>query len=550
MSLLLPLEVRVATNKADRIITNTIRSLKFRSIVPGGFSSATMALSRPLNAEPDEILYYARVYIYDRRTGRTVWEGRLEDPGRSAGDEGDTWDLSCVGGSGHAQDMTVCVVYVDRRFDQWFRVENVTKGADFSVSADPGATSTTNVDQALTWQFPDGQKIVTNSRVAARYDTFRITGQKLARYNYTADMGRTTTSLQLEALTRLDGGTGEVSRTTNFSTSGVGTAPKVITTDYPNTRTTLDLRIIWSGGAATIGDDDSWASVPDVVVLGTRYQNTGVELTAASNYTTDTVLASDVVADLLGRCLPAYLGNGAIITVTSYGYSQLAYEDGATAAEILADLMELEPGYYWAAWESDTILTGDKFYFEWVAWPTTVFYEADIIDGFASPGGAEGLYNRVLVRWRDSKGKFRNTIRTQTVGILTDVGVTRQGFIDLSDEVGSSANAVQAGDAFLADHRFSPNNGTLTIARPVRDLNAGGWADPWDIRPGRLIRVRGITPTVVSLNASDRDSVTVFRIVATEFDTSTGAVTLELDTYSYSLARAVAQARKKPRRKR
>lgn len=547
--MLLPLEVRVATNQADRVITNSIRSLRFRSIVPGGFSSCTMDLSRPLNAAPDEIIYYARVYVYDRRTGMTVWEGRLEDPGRAAGDSGDTWALSAVGGSGHAQDMTLPVVYVDRRLDQWFQVENVTKGARFSLSADPGNNASTNVDHALTYQFPDGQKVVTNSRVAARYDLFRITGQKLARYNYSAKCGKASSALQLQSVPRDDGGTGVVARNQNFATS-ISTSAQVITTDHASTRNTLDIRILYSGGTATVGDDDSWASVPDAVVLGTRYNQFGVESTTGSSYGFDTVLASDVVLDLLGRCLPVYYGAGASVTTTVYTYDQLAYEDGATPAKILDDLMQTEPAYYWAAWESDSNTTGDKFRFEWAIWPTTAYYEADITDGFDSPGGAEGLYSKVTVRWKDTKGKVRHTTRTQTVAALTDAGVVRQALVDLADEVGSSAAATQVGDSFLAEHRWSPNNGTLKIARPIRNLNAGGYVDPWEIRPGRLIRVRGITPSVDTLNTTDRDATTLFRIVAAEFDSAAGEASLELDSYSYTTARAIATARKPPKRKR
>jgi hypothetical protein len=51
---------------------------------------------------------------------------------------------------------------------------------------------------------------------------------------------------------------------------------------------------------------------------------------------------------------------------------------------------------------------------------------------------------------------------------------------------------------------------------------------PWEIRPGNLIRVRGVLPNADSLNASTRDGVAVFRIAATEYRQSENAATLEL----------------------
>jgi hypothetical protein len=92
----------------------------------------------------------------------------------------------------------------------------------------------------------------------------------------------------------------------------------------------------------------------------------------------------------------------------------------------------------------------------------------------------------------------------------------------------------------LAEHATPPNAGTLTIARPIYDHERGRMVDPWEIRPGNLIRVRGIQPNPNSLNVTDRDGVTVFQIVGTDYDTSSASATLELDSYSPTVARALA----------
>jgi hypothetical protein len=73
---------------------------------------------------------------------------------------------------------------------------------------------------------------------------------------------------------------------------------------------------------------------------------------------------------------------------------------------------------------------------------------------------------------------------------------------------------------------------------------------PWEIRPGNLIRVRGVRPYVDSLNATDRDGVTVFRIVSTSYSDSQGAAVLELDAYTPDEARQIARLTNTRRRRR
>jgi hypothetical protein len=64
---------------------------------------------------------------------------------------------------------------------------------------------------------------------------------------------------------------------------------------------------------------------------------------------------------------------------------------------------------------------------------------------------------------------------------------------------------------------------------------------PWEIHPGTLIRVRGVLPRVDSLNLSDRDGATIFRVVSVEYSIADAAATLELDSYSRTVARALAK---------
>jgi hypothetical protein len=545
VSLTIPLTVRLKTARSDRHITRDLRDLTFRESAVGGWASATMSLDRPLRLQPDEIAYYANVYIY--AGSRTVWEGRLEDPGRGASEDGQIWSLTAMGPAAHARDRTVPLVYVDTSLTDLVRADNVTRGGTNSVGGDPSVT--TGTQEALTLQFVQGLGLVANSRVVVRYIKLMETGQHLARLDYTWDSGRTSTSLQVEVVCRTDGvtATGEVARSDNFNTAGAGSSPKLIVTDFNSGRNTAELRIIWTGGAVTVADDVTWASIRNLVIMATRYNKAGTELLTAASYTTNTVLASDVVADLLGRLLTSYDGANAKIAATAYTINQFAYPDGTTAADIFNDLMALEPAYRWGAYESNSV---GLYRFEWTTWPTNVRYEADVTDGYDAPGSADGLYNAVRVRWRDAKGAIRSTRRTASVPALTAAGLTREASIDLGDNVGSQAEANQAGDQFLAEHTYAPNAGTLTVARPILDQISGRMVAPWDIKAGELIRVRGILPRIDALNATARDGVTVFRVWSKEYNAANAAATLELDSYSASTARALAQLKARPNTRR
>jgi hypothetical protein len=73
---------------------------------------------------------------------------------------------------------------------------------------------------------------------------------------------------------------------------------------------------------------------------------------------------------------------------------------------------------------------------------------------------------------------------------------------------------------------------------------------PWELLPGHLIRVAGVVPRVDSLNPTARDGVTVFKVVSVEFSASNVSATLELDSYSRTVARQLAKLKAKRLRKR
>lgn len=531
MSLPIPLGVTLQTSRRTMRVTGQVRDLKFRSVIPGGYASCGISLDRPLAFLPDEIAYYGRLYVHDLRTGRVVWEGKLEDPGRSAGTDGTVWDLVAIGPSAHVQDQRQVLVYVDQALQNW---ERSTTWADAS-----SRTTVSDVDDgdtpALLLEAPEGTTVATGFTADMIYRHIKAGGQTVARIAATVDNGNTA-SWENRLVTRLSSGT--IVDSTTWSTTPAALAASIGSgTPIPAGDNLAHVRITRTGGTIT-ATASSWAQFTDVVIVAVRADASGNDITTGYSGATS-VLASQVVTDLLGRMLPQFDGANAVVETTGFGVEQLVYLDSASAGDVLDDLAELEPGYYWAAWESNS----DGLYrFEYRSWPSSIRYEADVIDGMKSTGSADGLYNRVKVRYVDGRNAVKVIERTQAVPELDDAGLIRTAFIDLGDEIGTKlAQAQRAGDEFLADHQTPPNEGSLTISRPILDRVTGMLVQPWEILPGYLIRVRGIQPNVDTLNRTTRNGVSIFRIMSAEYSAQDASTTLELDTFAPSISRKIAR---------
>ena len=540
MSLPIPLTIKLATARGTRDVTREARDLVMRWTDPGGYASCQVGLDRPLSLMPDEVAYYGALTVHDARNASTVWDGRLEDPGRSASADGQVWSLAALGGQAHTRDRIVPLIYVDRQLQgAWDRVVGSNPGVEGSVGTDPGDLSM-STPPALVLRYPEGVLLATNDYGVMRYTRLHDAALKAARVDYTWDAGAASADTRLQLAVFTVDGLGEFPRDDAWSTAGGGSVPKVVVTNWTNARDIVDIRIKYTGAGGRFTNSAWWATVRDLVVVAMRYTADGAEKT--TGYTTNTVLASEVVADLLGRVLTKFDGAGATVFTTSHPIEQMAYPDGADANKVLTDLLALEAGHTWRVWERDSL---GKYRFEFRPIETQVRYEADVTDGYDSQGSADGLYNAVTVRWRDPAGKVQTTTVTSTVPILTNADLTRTGQIDLGDEVGSAADASRAGEEWLAQRQYPPNAGRLRIARPIWDIEDGRMVMPWEIRPG-LIRVRGILPSVDALNATARDGVTIFRIATCEYRVSDGAATLELDSRPRTVPVMLAQAAGRP----
>lgn len=539
MTIPVPLSVRLKTSSRDVHITAELDDLSFSSTSPGGYESCTLTLHRPLSFTPGELTTFGRLYVYDARG--VVWEGRLQDPGRTAGSEGEVYQVAAIGGQAHTQDRTAPYIVIDQALERFERTQLTTEHPKGEKRVDEDASE----NPALWLTAPTGTSWATSASASMKYAAIRDAGQKLGAYNCSGDCGKITLNTwKWRTVTRSPGGTGTVGRDVDMTTAGITQSQQEVGDSFPDGDDQLEFRLQQIGGATQVPDDGIWAIFAFFYVVTKLLTKAGVERGASYNYGDGFVTADEVVEDLLGRFLPEYDGANAVVTAAIHDVDQMAYPDGVTPAQVLEDLIGFESGYTWHVWESDPAT--DLFKFEWVLWPLDVRYEADVIDGFSAPASGDTLYNRVQVRWRDQRGNVKTTLWTSGVPALTAAGFNRTAFIDLGDEVSSVGNAVRAGAEFLEQHKNPLNAGRLTISRRIVDNVAGRMVNPWEIRAGALIRVRGVESYPDALNTDGRDGLTIFRIVSTSYSASDASVTLDLDTYAPSVARVLSNLAKKP----
>lgn len=542
MSLPVPLSVRVG----DRHITREVKSLSFRREAVGGVRSISFGLARPLSnltgLEP-----LSQVYVYDTRSAATVAQGRFADTGRTAAtDGGQSWDVVAFGPAQHASDVTLPLIYVDRDLTAWDQVATSSANATAASGSKPDGTQ--GVPGILT-NFAEGAVLDSaTSRVAARYRRTFLTGQKIGGFGYNWAAGVTSASWTHDSIVSTDGNYAACEILGKpFDTAG-GTVAANVGTNFSVGRNELDISQAWTDATTVASGDVGWGWAQDIWVRATVYTQDGAEYTGAGYSTNSFVNVSDVVRDLLGRpgVLPEYDGTNATVATTTFEITQLAYPDGVTPAQVFEDLMGMEPAHRWTTTPDST---GNGYGFRWELWPTTVRYEATLDDGGTFPLSSQNLYNRVIVRWVDEVGRTRTTPRSLACAILDDEGLVRQAVIDLGSDLGTQANANQAGDAFLAEHNVPKNSGTLAVARPIRDVITGAMVDPWEIEPGELVRILGVEAYPDAFNASTNDGQGVFRIFAVDYTSEGNVATLALDSDPRETADALVKLLKQRSRR-
>lgn len=516
---------------AGETVTGTASNIQIRSTTTG-YASVSFNLNRKLD---DSLLApFTDVLVYDTATGEQVGGGRLMEQGRN--DDG-TWSITCLGeGLASMQDRTTPWFAIDSSLENW-RVRGRDNSRFTAGMAAPPAAPEVGIQTMMATATPEGRTIPPGIRASMDYVVGDLTKQNIGSIRWSQMAGAADSDWRLRLYLGLAGNTGfalinDTAWGTTYSTSYVEWTPST----FGSNRYTALFEWARASTTHTI-TDTSWCAVWFPIVRA-QLMDRNRALTSAG-VTNPYVTIDQVFIDWIARYAPRLDAPNASITAGTHQFTQLVYLDGVDGMALFDDLGASEPDFVWAVWEKND---SGQWQTELKRLPSTVRYEASVEDGFNSPTPSTEIYNRATVMGRDSSGNYRRTNASQSVPALDDVGLIREDTTPVNASSWSAAAASATAAAFLANRKVPPNAGTLTIARPIQDYTTGRWIRPAHIRPGELIRVRGVQPTPDTLNATSPDGVTVFRVMAMTYSDDTGAATLELDSLKLTQQRAIAQS--------
>lgn len=502
-----------------RQVTN-IADVTFSATAPGGFETCRIVLTRAITSSDTHLIAFADVTVYDTRHAGTVWQGRLTAPGKG----GVVSELTAVGLASHLDDRTVPLAYIDSRVDTWDRSQFNNKASDTGTSNedDPKLEIAVKRGTVATVAF-NGDMI---NRVAL------YAGLTVANVRFTWDAGVTDADWQIECVTRIGNGAGNVVDTDSANTAGGLTTGRLVADggSMLGTQDVVSLRLNRITSSVTVANDSTWITAVPVLRFHT-YSKAGVLLTSA--YNAAYVTPDEVVSDLLGRLLTKIDGASAYVAVSTLQIDQMVYEDGATSRQVLDDLIELLGDWAYYVWEKN--ITG-KATFTFGPYPTTISARVLTSDMFEPPSGYEP-FNRCAVRWKTRQGRVRTTVVTSTVPELTAAGLTREMRIDLGDARGSASLATTAGQVALARSQSPSTGGSVTISRPLFASHIARTLLPHELPRhlvGELIEIADIPPASYTTPVTGRNGQSVFRVADAEYDSASNSCKLALDA-SYRL---------------
>jgi hypothetical protein len=515
---------------------------------------------------------FNRVQVVDLRSSEVAWEGRIEDPARQV--DPNVWQIGALGSMVAATDIQRPVFYIDSSLDRWATADLIDFDGNFIFGDNPDVFwSASKDDQArtLTTTYKSNYTIFDNDEdYSWRWDSHGY-DQPIARFTLTQKgSGPNSTKATTTDLIVGINANSEI-QNTKFSVTET-TKSSVIGANFTDTNTRYI--VVGSSGSSgsssysLTGSDAMLLRIRDPKIVGLRNDRFGNKITSAASYPNTYVTVAQVVEDVVGRFLvggwyelnlnmpwPGSVRPQDVYIDTSDTTQilHLAYPDGATAADILNDLISnVQTNAYWAIWESRwgayDANAPAGFRFEWATWPANVGYVATSQDGFEGQPNGDDVYNFVFYRYPDTFDSNQYHITTNWQGNemapeLLSGGFTRAVTVNKNDPT-DGGTAANLRDAYLASKDTVLNAGTLTIRRPIQyyDTGSNSWTgggrtiDPWLIRPGKLVRITdlpprnterdvtfGATPPNNSLNG------TIFRVVATDYTSSDNTCRLSLD---------------------
>lgn len=568
MSIPVPLGVRIyqVATGLDQWVTRWVDDISFRSVIPGGFASANITLHNEGSDSWSRLAkLYNRVQICDLRTQEIAWEGRVDTARRQS--DSDTWELGCLGAMVAASDIKRPMFYIDSSVDSesWMPwdgndyISSTSNEPSKSIQIEPSAEVWFGRNGSfLTWQ-----RAQSTDLYIGRFD-IGYTGQ-----GSHASLGSFRTAVTVTEL-------GDTNPQDNVDLTAWNSAlirkTNRIGTDFTSL-VAQHLQVYLDMGSATVTTKagEVYGQIVQPRVQVQRMDRNGVRLTTAADYPNDYLTVPQIIEDVVGRFLVGgwdppddgtpYPGQVRpddiyIDTSSTAQITHLAYWDGATAADILGDLMVAQPNVYWALWESDYgTEPGSQapgFRFEWATWPGNWGYLATSIDGLEEQPDGAGIYNYLFYQHADNVtwgftsglGRVQNYWDGNNNQLLADAQLARATTVKAEEPQISSVAFNRAAGIISTEMNRTVNTGTLTVKRPIYLYDAGSngnsgasrMLDPWMVKPGKLIRITDLPPRGMSNDLRPQPSTpnpaldgTVFRVVGTTYNSSDNSCVLELD---------------------
>lgn len=482
------------------------RDLSWRDTAAGGWASlqVTVIADDLTDLGPND-----HIWVYDN-AGETLFEGYLDNPGVTKGPRGSEYQITATGPGGLASDAAHPYIVVDTALERWTPSQYSTKGAvlgtadidDDTACLQVTAPKDTEVTVAGNVTFQTA--LVTTDRWTGdfKYGAIRAAGQQLARIVATFRGGVNDSDFLYGIRTR----TGSAGSTDWVASHTSGVTPATLfakygDADFGATDDVGNLRVS-RYNSDTTGAEEQIFQIYNITVRALLKNADGTDIT--TGYTSNTVLASAIVTDMVGRGLLPGLDSARIsIETTSDGIDQFAFPDGITGAGALEALVVYEPDMVWTYGPS----SGAGHSFDYRAWDDTdARYELDDErDGVTLPGGDNELCNRIIVAWTDRKGRPKTTTVGAYVPALGNKNpVLSNGTIDptfigrirdadtvsIPAEFGTETGAARLGAAILARSATPPRAGTALVRRPILDQSLGRLVMPGQIRAGYSVRLR------------------------------------------------------------
>lgn len=472
-----------------------------------GSTEATFTL-----LDPDFLKVLAEdceVVISDPYDGATVWTGMVAGDGLRTGrgiglraGHRVAQEVTCVGSVARCYDTSWSLPYIVRGLDMWGR-ESIKYRSHVNFDTSVGTRPMDPPWEAIVSQVRDGAGAYPGMQGRTAYLGHLASDMWIGGWRGRVDAGRDESAWRVK-LEVGDGFYGNIplnipwSTTTELYERKAGQHPNWPAAPTPGqqdpskgTGNYLVLSSMWDGGTAGFKNESQsyWTAISNVVVAGQRVDKYG-QNTSMPDITT--VLASDIVADLIGRCLVGIIDPvRSVVETTDFAISQADYTGAYRAGDILDDMQMLHQGHFWRIGHPDASTQTRLSAMTWREWDTEPRYVLPDDTSLDLQGTGDPLADQVVVTWIDWKGRPQKRTYTADPDKYPDIagmaGRRQPDTVDLGEELGEAAIADRVGTAVLDVVARRARAGTATITDEILDASTQTLVRPSRIEAGSIV---------------------------------------------------------------